>query len=141
MPYKIDPLTGNLIYYEKATVNTKVGYFINPTSIGNYSVTGLGFKPKAIEFFISKNDGLRTWFCEGHGFADSFGNQNCSAWTGNYSNTFRGDMKTDKCLYAFNAAGLIQVEATLVSMNDDGFTLNFTVAGNTGFSIRYLAIG
>ncbi len=129
----------NNLYTVPAIV--KVGYFINPATTGLYSVTGLSFKPKEIEFFISKNDGLQTWFCEGHGFADSFLNQNCSAWTGNYSNTFRGDMKIDRCLYAFNASGVIQVNASLVSVDDDGFTLNFTVAGNTAFSIRWKAIG
>jgi len=117
----------------------KVGYFINPLIIGLYVITELTFKPTNIEFFISKNDGLKTWFCEGHGWVDEFLNQNCSAWTGNYSNTFRGDMKIDKCLYAFNASGIIQVEATLVSMNNNGFTLNFTVAGNTAFTIRWKA--
>jgi len=117
----------------------KTGYFVNPGSIGHYSVTGLGFKPGSIQFFISKNDGMNTWFCEGHGFVDDQGNQNCSAWTGNYSNRFLGDMKTDRCLYAFNTTPTVQVNATLVSMDEDGFTLNFTVAGNTAFSIRWLA--
>ena len=54
----------------------------------------------------------------------------------NYS--FRGDMKTDRCLYAFNASGAIQVQATLVSMDNDGFTLDFTVV-NTAFSVRWKA--
>ena len=115
----------------------KAGYFI-PTVTGIHHVTGLGFKPKVVEFFISKNEGLRTWFCDCHGYADDFGHQNVSAWTGNYSNTFRGDMKVDRCIYAFNAAGAIQVMATLVSMDDDGFTLNFTNV-NEIFTVRYKA--
>ena len=119
----------------------KTGYFVNPGPIGHYSVTGLGFKPGSIQFFISKNDGMNTWFCEGHGFVDDQGNQNCSAWTGNYSNRFLGDMKTDRCLYAFNATPTVQVNATFVSMDDDGFTLNFVGGSvNTAFSIRWLAI-
>jgi hypothetical protein len=115
----------------------RVGYFATST-LGHYSITGLGFRPTVIEFFVSKNDGLATWFCECHGFADDAGNQNVSAWTGNYSNTFRGDMKVDRCLYAFNAAGVIQVMATLVSMDADGFTLNFTNY-NPAFTVRWKA--
>lgn len=115
----------------------RVGHFVAST-LGDYSVVGLGFKPTVIEFFVSKNDGLKTWFCECYGFADDAGNQNVSAWTGNYSNTFRGDMKTDRCIYAFNAAGILQVQATLVSMNDDGFTLNFT-AFNPLYTVRWKA--
>jgi len=117
----------------------RVGWFRNPISVGNYSVIGLGFRPKVIEFFVSKNDGMNTWFCECHGFADDQGNQNVSGWTGNFSNRFLGDMKTDRCIYAFNATPVVQVQATLVSMDADGFTLNFTVAGNTAFSIRWKA--
>ena len=119
------------------TIRT-TGYF-SSYPIGNYSVTGLGFKPVSVQFFISKNDGMASWFCEGHGYADNAGHQNCSAWTGNYSNTFRGDMKVDRCLYAFNASGAIQVSGTLVSMDTDGFTLNFTNV-NSLFTIRWLAI-
>ncbi len=62
-------------------------------------------------------------------------------FTGNYSNRFLGDMKTDRCIYAFNAIPVTQVQASLVSMDIDGFTLNFTVAGNITFSVRWKAIG
>lgn len=115
----------------------RVGHFATST-LGHYSVTGVGFRPVVLEFFVSKNDGLSTWFCECHGFADNAGNQNASGWTGNYSNTFRGDMKVDRCLYAFNAAGALQVNATLVSMDADGFTLNFTNF-NPAYTVRWKA--
>jgi hypothetical protein len=121
------------------TARARVGFFVNPAAPGIYAITGLGFKPRTLEFFVSKNDGMATWFCECHGFADDMGHQNVSAWAGNYSNMFRGDMKVDRCLYAFNASAVVQVQATLVSMDNDGFTLNFTVAGNTAFSVRWTA--
>jgi hypothetical protein len=72
----------------------KIGCFVNPLNAGLYSIDNLNFKPTNIEFFISKNDGLQTWFCEGHGWVDIFLNQNCSAWTGNYNNMFKGDFKS-----------------------------------------------
>jgi hypothetical protein len=119
---------------------TKVGYFYSPSVTGNYSVIGLGFKPKSVEFIGHKTDGLNTWFFLSQGFADDQGHQNVSTLAGNYSNLFLGDSKFDRCIYIINTARNIQVMATLVSMNNDGFTLNFTYV-NPIFAIRWLAIG
>ena len=121
-------------------LNNKVGYFVCPGVTGNYSVTGLGFKPKCIHFYGSKNDGLQTWFHSSQGFADDSGNQNVSSFVGNYSNTYRGDMKLDHVIYLFSGSGGLQVYATLVSMDADGFTLNFTNT-NAAFTIRWQALG
>jgi len=120
-------------------IHGRVGYFLCPSSTGNFSVVGLGFKPKILYFYGSKTDGLQTWFHSSQGFADDLGNQNVSSFCGNYSNTFRGDMKFDRCIYLFNAAGAIQAMATLVSMDNDGFTLNFTNTNNV-FAIRWMAL-
>ena len=117
----------------------RAGYFVSPAVTGNFSVTGLGFKPKVVHLYGSKSDGLQTWFHSSQGFADDQGNQNVSSFCGNYSNTFRGDMKLDRCVYLFSAAGAVQVMATLVSMDNDGFTLNFTSV-NTAFTIRWMAL-
>lgn len=117
----------------------KIG-LLNPSLIGNFSVNNLGFKPKVIEFIGHKNDGMNTWFMQSHGFADDSGMQNVSSFCGNWSNTFKGDAKQDRCIYLFNASGAIQVMATLVSMNNNGFTLNFTNV-NPIFLIRYIAFG
>ena len=116
----------------------RCGFFVCPSVTGNYSITGLGFKPRVIEFIGHKNDGMQTWFMQSSGFADINGNQNVSSFCGNYSNTFRGDAKQDRCIYLFNASGAIQVMATLVSIDTDGFTLNFTNV-NTLFAIRWMA--
>ena len=116
----------------------RCGFFVCPSVTGNYSITGLGFKPRVIEFIGHKNDGMQTWFMQSSGFADINGNQNVSFFCGNYSNTFRGDAKQDRCIYLFNASGAIQVMATLVSIDTDGFTLNFTNV-NTLFAIRWMA--
>lgn len=120
-------------------MNVKIGFF-SPTSTGNYVVTGLGFRPKVVEFIGHKNDGMQPWFMQSHGYADCFGIQNVSSFCGNYSNTFRGDAKQDRCIYVFNASGAIQMMATLVSMDADGFTLNFTNV-NSIFAVRWLALG
>ena len=117
----------------------KVGYFSSPSSTGNHSITGLGFKPKVIEFIGCKNDGLQTWFFHSSGFADDVGHQNVSTLAGNFSNLWLGDCKFDSCIYLINTGRNIQVKATLVSMDDDGFTLHFTPV-NPVFVIRWKAI-
>jgi hypothetical protein len=122
---------------DQASRTGRCGYFASPSVIGNYSVTGLGFKPKVIHFVGHKNDGMATWFMQSNGFADDQGHQNVSSFCGNYSNAFRGDAKQDRCIYLFNASGAIQVMATLVSMDNDGFTLNFTNV-NSIFGIRWM---
>jgi len=123
-----------------ATVKAKVGYFASPSVTGNFSVTGLGFKPKVIEFFGCKNDGMQTWFFLSQGLVDDAGHQNVSTLAGNFSNLWLGDCKFDRCIYLINTARAIQVMATLVSMDVDGFTLNFTNV-NPIFVIRWKAIG
>jgi hypothetical protein len=123
-----------------AVIHAKVGHFTSPSATGNLSVTGLGFRPKVIEFVGCKNDGMQTWFFLSSGFADDARNQNVSILAGNFSNLFLGDCKLDRCIYLVNTARNIQVMATLVSMDEDGFTLNFT-AVNPAFVIRWKAIG
>lgn len=120
----------------------KVGYFDCPGVTGNYSITGLGFKPRIIHFYGSKNDGLQTWYHSSQSFVDINGIQVCNSFTGNFSNTYRGDnqIRTDRCLYLFAGGGAVQVNASFVSMDDDGFTLKF-INTNSIFRIRYQAIG
>jgi hypothetical protein len=120
--------------------NAKVGYFISPGVLGNYSVTGLGFKPATIKFCVSLNIGnvnnWRTCF----GMIDLNGNQNVGFILGGGGNKFLGDNKVDRCIYIVNEIGVIVVQATYVSMDNDGFTLNFS-AINTNYTIRWMAIG
>ena len=124
-----------------AELQMKVGYFICPDGIDiTFSVTGLGFKPKAIHFYGTKLDGVHTWFHSSQGFADAFGNQNVSTFTGNWSKLNRGDTKLNACVYLIDSGGGLQILADLISMNDDGFTLHFT-KGQSIFGVMYEAIG
>jgi hypothetical protein len=118
----------------------QVGVFTCPATIGNYSVTGLGFKPKSVAFFVSKAPGLQTHFCCCQGVMDQAGNQCSMTWAGVWSNTFKGDSRQDKCIYTINSSGISQVTASYVSMDDDGFTLDF-LAVNPVFNVQWLATG
>jgi len=121
-------------------VHVRVGSFTCPASVGHYSVAGLGFKPKSVKFWISKAPGLQTHFCCCQGLMDDLGNQNSMAWAGVWSNTFKGDSRTDLCMYTINASGVSRVTAAYVSMDDDGFTVDFSVVNNL-FIVRWEAIG
>ncbi len=118
----------------------KIGWFACPSSLGVYHVTGVGFKPKRVSFFVSKGPGLQTHFCCCQGAMDIAGNQHCMTWAGVWSNIFKGDSRRDKCMYTINSSGVSQVTASFVSMDDDGFTLNFENA-NSLFDIHWEAIG
>lgn len=61
-------------------------------------------------------------------------------WAGVWSNIFKGDSRVDLCMYTINSSGNSQVTGAFVSMDADGFTVNFTVVNNL-FIIRWEAIG
>jgi len=122
------------------SVQVKIGWFTCPGSLGNYSVTGLGFRPKSVKFWVSKAPGLQTHFCNCQGMMDEFGNQNSMTWAGVWSNMFKGDSRIDTCMYTINSSGASQVTGSYVSMDSDGFTVAFTIV-NTAFIIRWEAIG
>jgi hypothetical protein len=123
-----------------ATNYARIGQFTCPGLTGDFSITGLGFKPKIVKFYVSKGPGLQTHFCCCQGMMDEQGNQNSMTWAGVWSNIFKGDSRIDKCMYTINSSGNSQVTAGFISMDDDGFTVNFEVV-NTLFIIRWEAIG
>lgn len=71
---------------------------------------------------------------------DQYGNQNSMTWAGVWSNIFKGDSRVDKVVYTINSSGNSTVTAEYVSMDDDGFTLNFLIV-NPLYILRWLAIG
>ena len=125
---------------EAGMLNARIGQFTCPAMAGNFSVTELGFKPKTVKFWVSKAPGLQNHFCECQGLMDDQGNQNCMTWAGVWSNVFKGDCRTDLCMYTINSSGNSVVTAAYVSMDEDGFTVNFTVANNL-FIVRWEALG
>jgi len=123
------------------SLEMKSGYFICPDGVNiTFPITGLGFRPKAIHFYGTKLDGVHTWFHSSQGFADAYGNQNVSTFTGNWSLLNRGDMKLNACVYLIDSGGGQQILADLISMDANGFTLHFT-KGSSAFGVMYEAIG
>jgi hypothetical protein len=147
LPNINEPLEDNLHYWIPvydplspllSLLEARVGYFTCPDSTGIHQVTGLGFKPQRVQFFVTKGSGLQNHFCCCHGMMDENGNQNCLTWAGVWSNIFKGDSKRDLVIYTINSSGNSQVTASFVSMDDDGFTLDFSVV-NTAFDIQWTA--
>ncbi|HEY7172610.1 MAG TPA: C25 family cysteine peptidase [Vicinamibacterales bacterium] len=116
-------------------VSAKVVQWQSGTTTGNVAVTGVGFQPVlAFHAYANyqqtaapNNSAARAAF--GFGAMDMNGDQ----WAVSTfsrdglatSDTQRGQV-TDGCIYSFSQTLAIQKEASIVSMDADGFTVNFT---------------
>jgi hypothetical protein len=131
------------------TFLTKAGSFTGPTATGNFSVTGVGFQPKAILLM----GGVRsTNFDLGVGTQTTdmpmmFGiGAGTPAASVAFQSWFNDDnfASGDDGSYAgiiLTSNGTVVYKGTLVSLDSDGFTLNFTTVPGTGTRFYYLALG
>lgn len=127
----------------------KVTTFTSPTSTGFMSVTGIGFQPKLLVFLRPSptsvlaipGSAAGAQFMLGAAadgqFALSTRSPDATATT-LYSP--RRVIKTDRCIFSLTDAGATADEASLVSMDSDGFTLNYTAA-NVADTVGVLALG
>lgn len=112
---------------------TVVGWGRNGAT-GNQAVTGIGFRPDLAMHLLSCQGSLGTssqaYFA--WGAMDKDGNQWSNSFAANdnvaTTDTARGQ-RTDRCMYAVevNGTGVVQ-QASYVSMDTDGFTLNWSEA-------------
>jgi len=109
---------------EAASIQVRVGSFICPASTGDYSVTGLDFKPRYIDFKVSRSSGARIYF--GVGQMDYNGNQNAQAIS-SLDDLQRTHHSSSHCIYGVNEAGTLVVVAVFKSMNSDGYTITLSV--------------
>jgi len=126
-------------------MNVKVGTFTAPAGTGNQAITGVGFKPKAVvvcscnQTASGFNDGWNAFF----GITDGtqsfvlYGVSQDNVATSSSRNLYQNARFID----IYNTAGTNISRATFVSMDADGFTVNWSVAGSSGVIISYLAIG
>ena len=130
-------------------LSAKVGSLACPSATGNQAITGLGFQPKAIIFF---GNGMTA---DGAGGSNSQDAQ-MSCYLGVAAGTSGGcmtdnddftsgnpQMDTAHCIQQgignFNNKA-IKIQASLVSLDANGFTLNWTNV-TSGFIVNYLALG
>lgn len=125
-------------------LSTFVGSLAQPGSTGNQAITGLGFQPKAIIFYYTSLTAVgngadnRT----GYGFATSSSDRRCvyGSVTNGASSTAGGHDNT-KCITFINDTPTVLSAADFVSMDADGFTINWTTVDATARTVCFLALG
>jgi hypothetical protein len=125
----------------------KAGSFTANTSTGNQAVTGVGFQPKALKLYAAAiaSDGTTSNGSGSFGFGASSSQRACMTWfsldAGGSSDTAKG-LSTTKILRLFSAATpTVDAEADLVSLDSDGFTIDWTDAPGSAWIILYEAYG
>lgn len=107
-------------------------------STGNLAVTGVGFKPELVEFYLVYNSTAAIRFL--------YGSMTASSQTVHTHSTGAGDSYSvkcaeDRCFGWINAGSSSwNLSASFVSMDSDGFTVNVQDAASN-FDIRYVAHG
>lgn len=126
----------------------KQGSFLCPTSAGSFSVTDVGFKPSIVFFFGGAKEDP-----EGGGAATDaniwlgVANRALEQWvstinciTGANPTDATSDFSTTSCILTHTTASAVLFQASIVSIDNNGFTLNFTTAPATSRRIYYLAV-
>ncbi len=135
-------------YKAAGGIQTKVGSFNVPASTGNKAITGVGFQPKAILLFADRrsSDGASSSNSQNSempmqilGMATSSLSRAVIGATDDFTqgNPF---FDNTQALYV-HSTSTTAFAADFVSMNADGFTLNFTTANATAYIVNYMALG
>jgi hypothetical protein len=123
-----------------------VGSFTANTGTGNQSITGVGFQPKALLFFMNSktSDGSEATAQRCFGMAVSSTSRAAIAGVSldNNATVPNADRRHDdtKCLSLIDASQVVIFAADLVSMDADGFTVNITTAA-TAHIVNFIALG
>ncbi len=131
--------------------NYQVGSFAVPATTGNHAVvSGLSFTPKALLFFADRQiaDAKSTDAAGTNaampltvlGMATGASNQATLRSNDDFTGgdaTYEGG----NCVKSQTATGTTNFEATLVTLDSGGFTLNFTTANATAYIVNYIAMG
>lgn len=125
---------------EGSPFQVKVGSFYSQSSLGNKAITGVGFKPKYVEFKVGIT--LTNQTRAGSGWMDHNGKQGAIDWaTKLISNQAYERIVTTRCFQIRYASGATQLSAKYISMDNDGFTINYTIALSASYIILYKAVG
>ncbi|OGD31419.1 hypothetical protein A3C91_04765 [Candidatus Azambacteria bacterium RIFCSPHIGHO2_02_FULL_52_12] len=143
-PKNMSPLSVN---DAQAATSIKEGTFVKNTATGNQAVTGVGFQPKAIIFFWTRQAvaGFSAFRSNGVGFATGVANQRAVAVAENdnaaTSNSGRYRSEANTILMLSSGTPVLGARAAFVSFDADGFTVNWAVNEARSDIIHYLAIG
>ena len=135
----INAITGNWLG-TPATVSVKAGSFQGSGSTGNQSITGVGFQPKVVLFRynMATSTGSAADSVIGFGVGISSSDRRTS---GDYSNnnvsTSSHAAWNQDTYVIYTPSG--SSKADFVSMDSDGFTINWATSGS--MLVEYLALG
>lgn len=114
-----------------AQPRTAAGSFVTPAGTGTMAVTGLGFKPRVVDFYIGITTSSTANLSLGVGYMTN-GSQGAIGIIATNTPAFaHSGVLTNCCLMRITAAGAAVVQAAYSSMDADGFTINFTTTANT----------
>ena len=119
------------------------GAFITPGATGGFSVTGVGFQPKALMVWTSGSSGpaAEPNFHFSQGFTDGTNQFYAALASKNDAVSLQRRQDVDDLLAIFDDPGMtLSVHARLTSFDADGFTLNFS-AQAAGHIVHYVAFG
>ncbi len=126
-------------------LSTFASNLTSATSTGEVSYTGVGFKPKALLFFTHGGTatGATTHFRLGAGMAVSSTQRYawgmCDQDAQSTSNSISDSQ--DAAILCLDNTGTRLIQADLVSMDSDGFTLDWTTVAGSGRKCGYMALG
>lgn len=104
-----------------ASAQPRMGQFTAPSSTGNYTVSGVGFKPRRIELRATL-PGARVYESDAVFVMDA----GYCQWRATLGSTSASGTETNKAVALYNQSSALRCAATLASRNLDGFTLNFS---------------
>jgi hypothetical protein len=131
---------------------TKVETFAANSGTGNQTINTVGFQPKAVLFWItdrtSAGNGAYARFGRGWAAYDGSGYTQgaaATAWDdepagGAGTNSSRVRVLDTKCITLIDQSGTLLAEAGIVSLDANGFTINWSTAGGSRL-VTYLALG
>lgn len=132
-----------------SAVSAKVVGWTMPTATGNKAVTGVGFKPDLVIHFHANDTFTANPPTSVAGASLGVGAMevNGSQWANHFlsldnqgtSNTQRGQ-QTNAAILAFNSSLSLTKKASFVTMDADGFTVNFSTANGNASQVFSLAL-
>lgn len=125
---------------DKRSGGYMAGFFTAPSTTGNYSVTGVGFKPKLVVFAVSYTSSDNDRLLISQGRMDEFGNQGYNAiyWTASLTRSRSSNGSAFVGYYSPGGSFTQELVGQYVSMDEDGFTVNI-ISTNTRYLVQWTA--
>lgn len=129
-------------------LQVKVGHFISPTTTdSSYGVTGVGFTPKAMLFLPTHLTSFTTTSTLDGTFGLGAMTATEQVYAGYGSDDAAATSNVDfantdaRCIVVNDGTNTSVEEASFVSMDSDGFTLNYSKAASAQKIVSYMAFG